>query len=65
MMGTAHLAFAATTVLFGFGMFLWGTLVERGMNTERMTEEWLNGFREGWEAAEQFDNDVRLVWGGR
>jgi len=56
---------ACGAVLFGFGMFLWGTLVERGASAQRMTDEWLNGFRDGWEAAEDFDNDVRLVWGDR
>jgi hypothetical protein len=49
---------------FGFGMFLWGQLVTRAACRERDEREWLDGFRAGWEAAEQFDNDVRLIWGG-
>jgi hypothetical protein len=44
-------------------MFLYGGLVEQTRQTERMMGEWMDGFRSGWEAAEQFDNDVRTVWG--
>ena len=50
--------------MYGFGMFLAGSLFAQARQTERLVSEWLNGFRDGWEAAEQFDNDVQLVWGG-
>jgi hypothetical protein len=49
--------------LYGFGMFLWGTLSERNHQSVRMSNEWTDGFRDGWEAAEKFDDDVRTVWG--
>jgi hypothetical protein len=52
-------------VAFGFGMFLLGQLVTRQHCRDNETAEWLDGFREGWEAAEQFDNDVRIIWGGK
>jgi hypothetical protein len=48
--------------LYGFGMFLWGTLSEKDRETERLSNEWADGFRDGWEAAENFDNDVRTIW---
>jgi len=51
-------------VAFGLGMFLLGTLVEVQANRRRVTDAWLDGFRDGWEASVQFDNDVRIVWGG-
>jgi hypothetical protein len=50
-------------VTFGLSMFVWGTLVGRESNVDRLADEWLEGFRAGWEAAEQFDNDVKIVWG--
>jgi hypothetical protein len=50
---------------FGFAMFLWGQLSTRKACTDRISREWHYGFRDGWEAAEQFDNDVRVIWGGR
>jgi len=57
--------YGASMVVYGFSMFLIGTMVEQTRATQRMLDEWLNGFRDGWEAAEQFDNDVRIVWRGR
>jgi hypothetical protein len=51
-------------VVYGFGMFVAGTLAGQTRMHGRLLEEWLHGFRDGWEAAEQFDNDVRIIWGG-
>lgn len=50
---------------FGFAMFLWGQMSAHGEFSELVSREWHYGFRDGWEAAEQFDNDVRVIWGGR
>jgi hypothetical protein len=44
-------------------MFMWGTLVGQESNANRLADEWLEGFRAGWESSEQFDNDVKIVWG--
>jgi hypothetical protein len=57
------LGIAIAVVFYGFGMFIWGTLSERNVQTVRLSDEWTHGFRDGWEAAEQFDNDVRTIWG--
>jgi hypothetical protein len=57
--------YATAMIVYGFSMFLIGTMVEQTRTSGRMLTEWLNGFRDGWEAAEQFDNDVRIIWGGR
>ena len=51
-------------IVYGFGMFVWGGLSVKDTGPDRMHEEWLHGFRDGWEAAERFDDDVRIVWGG-
>jgi hypothetical protein len=51
-------------VLFGFGMFLWGTLVRAEQYTVQLDRAYTDGFRDGWESAERFDDDVRIIWGG-
>ena len=58
------LALIVGTACFGFGMFLWGQLTIRATSRLSAERDWADGFRAGWEAAEQFDNDVRLIWGG-
>jgi hypothetical protein len=50
-------------IVFGLCMFMWGTLVGQESNANRLADEWLEGFRAGWESSEQFDNDVKIVWG--
>jgi hypothetical protein len=52
------------TVLVGFGMFLWGMLVRAQQYTVQLDRAYTDGFRDGWEAAERFDDDVRIIWGG-
>jgi hypothetical protein len=59
------LAIVAGMGLYGFGMFLAGTISERKVHAARLERERTCGFRDGWEAAEKFDDDVRIVWGGR
>jgi hypothetical protein len=59
------LFYAGCMVVYGFCMFLVGTMAERTRTSDRLVSEWLDGFRDGWEAAEQFDNDVRMIWGHR
>jgi NADH:ubiquinone oxidoreductase subunit 3 (subunit A) len=65
MMGLAVSSLLAGVVLFGFGMFLWGTLVRSEQHQRQKDGAYTDGFRDGWEAAEQFDNDVRIIWGGK
>jgi len=60
--GEMMLAYMVIGTAFGWGMFLLGTLMETAENRQRVTEAWLDGFRDGWEACEQFDRDVRIVW---
>ena len=55
--------YAVGTVLFGFAMFLWGTLTQVDEKSAAVDRAWTDGFRDGWEACERFDRDVRLVWG--
>jgi hypothetical protein len=55
---------AVAGVLFGFCMFLWGMLSGWERSSSRLELSWADGFRDGWEACEQFDDDVRVVWGG-
>ena len=57
------LAWVCAAAIYGFAMFLWGTLSERKLHTVRVHDEWVHGFRDGWEAAEQFDTDIRMIWG--
>ena len=51
-------------ILFGFGMFLWGTIVRSDQHRRHIDRSYTEGFRDGWEAAEHFDDDVRVIWGG-
>jgi hypothetical protein len=64
MMGTL-VTCAVGAVLFGFGMFLWGTLTGWDRCVSKLERQWVDGFRDGWEACERFDDDVRVVWGDR
>jgi hypothetical protein len=48
---------------FGVGMFLWGQLTVRDSCTARRELAYLDGFREGWEAAVRLESDVKVIWG--
>jgi hypothetical protein len=63
-MGMATMATLCGAVLFGFGMFLWGTLTGEKTQAGRVDRAYTDGFRDGWEACEQFDDDVNVIWGG-
>ena len=48
--------------VFGVAMFLWGQLSAR-QETDAISElSYLHGFREGWESAVGFEDEVRVIW---
>jgi hypothetical protein len=50
--------------LFGFGMYLWGTITGQARAADRLADEWHDGFREGWNACADLDADMTIIWGG-
>ena len=50
---------------FGVGAVLWGQLTVRNTCTARRELAYLDGFRDGWEAAVRLESDVKVIWGDR
>jgi hypothetical protein len=53
---------ATGTVLVGFGMFLWGMLSGSEREKAHTDGAWVDGFRDGWEACQKFEQDMNSVW---
>ena len=43
-------------------MFLWGHMEGRTTAAIESENEWMEGFKEGWEASENFDSSIRMIW---
>jgi len=54
-----------TSASFGIAMFLWGHLEGRKLGSRSADDEYANGFADGWEASEDFDSSIRVIWGGQ